>query len=95
VRVGHYASIREERFPLKEARRMTIVDGYKLRDGSFTAAKDVIIDFADGRRLRGNQVGDGGSNVRDDVLQLLIAKTGLTPQHALTADEIPTLREAK
>jgi hypothetical protein len=95
VRVGHYASIREERFPLKEARRMTIVDGYKLRDGSFTAAKDVIIDFADGRRLRGNQVGDGGSSVRDDVLQLLIAKTGLTPQHALTADEIPTLREAK
>ena len=45
--------------------------------------------------LWGGVRGDGGSSVRDDVLQLLIAKTGLTPQHALTADEIPTLREAR
>jgi hypothetical protein len=92
VRVGHYASFQEERFPLNEARRLTIVDGYRLRDGSFRSAKDVIVDFADGRRLRGNQVGDGGADVRDDVTQLLIAKTGLTPQHAAIEDEIPTLR---
>ena len=61
VRVGHYASFETERFPLKEAKRLTIID---------QPAKDVIIDFADGRRLRGNQVGDGGTSVRDDVMQL-------------------------
>jgi hypothetical protein len=89
VRVGHYASFRTERFPLKEARRLTIVEGYRLRDGAIHPAKDVIIDFADCRRLRGNQVGDGGTSVRDDVMELLIAKTALAPEHALTADDVP------
>jgi hypothetical protein len=89
VRVGHYASVVTERFPLNEARRLTIVDGYRLRDGSIHPAKDVIIDFADGRRLRANEVGDGGTNVRNDVMQLLITKTSLTPEHASTADDVP------
>lgn len=80
VRVGHYASFQVERFPLNEAKRLTIVE---------RPTKDLIIDFSDGRRLRGNQVGDGGTNIPDDVMQLLIAKTGLTPEHASTADEIP------
>jgi hypothetical protein len=83
IRVGHYASFQIERFPLNEAKRLTIVD---------LPTKDVIVDFADGRRLRGSQVGDGGTSVRDDILQLLIAKTGLTPEHASTANEIPALR---
>lgn len=91
VRVGHYASLHSETFDLHEARRLTIVDGYRLRNGDFRPAKDVVIDFADGRRLRGNQVGDGGTAVQDDVKQLLIANTGLTPEHAVTADEIPAL----
>lgn len=94
VRVGHYASLRTERFSMSDARRLTVVDGFRLRDGSIRPAKDIIIDFADGRRLRGNQVGDGRTNVRDDIMGLLIEKTGLTPEHALTADEIPPLRAA-
>jgi hypothetical protein len=92
VRVGHYASFQTERFPFKEAKRLTIVDGYRRKDGSFRPAKDVIIDFSDGRRLRGNQVGDGGTNIPNDVMQLLIARTGLTPEHATTADGIPAIR---
>jgi hypothetical protein len=95
VRVGHYASFRAERFPLNEAKRLTVVDGYRMRNGSFQPEKDVIIDFTDGRRLRGNQVGDGGTNVRNDVMQLLIAKTGLTPQHTSTVEEIPVSRAGK
>jgi hypothetical protein len=88
VRVGHYASFHSEVFPLREARRLTVVDGDRPRNGRFHPAKDVIIDFADGRRLRGNQVGDGGSSIREDVMQLLIENTGLTPEHAETAEEI-------
>jgi hypothetical protein len=89
VRVGHYASVVTDSFPLSAARRLSVVNGYRLRDGRFHAAKDVIIDFSDGRRLRANQVGDGGTNVRADVMQLLIAKTGLIPEHASTADDLP------
>jgi hypothetical protein len=92
VRVGHYASFQAERFPLNEAKRLTIVDGYRLKDGSFRPAKDVIIDFSDGRRLRGNQVGDGGTNIPNEVIQLLIAKTSLTAEHASTANDIPAFR---
>jgi hypothetical protein len=95
VRVGHYASIRSESFRLKDARRLTIVDGNRLKDGSIQAAKDVLIDFSDGRRLRGNTVGDGGTSVPEGLLQLLIAKTGLTPEHASTEDDVPPLRLGK
>jgi len=91
VKVGHYASFRSDVFPFNQARRATVIDGYKLRDGSLQPARDLIIDYADGRRLRGNQVGDGGTSIPDDVMQLLIAKTGLTPEHAETADDIPAL----
>jgi hypothetical protein len=92
IRVGHYASFKAERFRLNEARRLTTIDGYRLRNGTLQPAKDIIIDFADGRRFRGNQAGDGGSSVRNDIMELLIKKTGLVPQHSLTADEIPPLR---
>ena len=95
VRVGHYASIRSESFRLKDARRVTIIDGYRLKDGSLQDAKDVLIDFSDGRRLRGNAVGDGGTSVPEDVLRILIEKTGLTPEHALTEDDVPRLQLAK
>lgn len=91
VRVGHYASLYSERFPFAQARRLTVVDGYKLRDGSFHPAKDIIIDFADGRRLRANSMGDGGTSVPKDVMKLLISNTGLNPHHAVTIDEIPPL----
>jgi hypothetical protein len=95
VRVGHYGSFHSETFHLKDARRLTVVEAYRPKERSFHAAEDVLIDFADGRRLRGNAVGDGGTSVRKDVMQLLIAKTGLTPEHASTADEVPPFRAGK
>ncbi len=90
VRLGHYASIRAERFPFSEARRATLIDGYRLRDGRFQRARDIVIDFADGRRLRGNAVGDGGTDVEERVVQLLLDKTGLRPEHVLTLEDIPS-----
>jgi hypothetical protein len=92
VRVGHYSSLRAERFPLKEVRRLTVIDGYVIGHGEFKPARDLIVDFADGRRLSGNAVGDGGTSIPDDVMNLLIAKTGLAPGHARTIKEIPVLR---
>ena len=90
ARLGHYASIRSERFPFSEARRATLIDGYRLRDGSFQSARDIVIDFSDGRRLRGNAMGDGDTDVEERVVQLLLDKTGLRPIHVLTLEEIPS-----
>lgn len=80
VRVGHYASFRPDIFPLNDARSSTIVNVQELQGNRNHQTKDVIVEFGDGRRLRGNQVGDGGTSVRNDVMQLLIDKTGLTPK---------------
>jgi hypothetical protein len=91
ARLGRYASVHTERFPFGEARRATLIDGIRLRNGSFRSGKDIVIDFADGRRLSGNAVGDGRSDVPDSVVQLLLSRTGLRPGHARTVEEIPPL----
>lgn len=89
VRVGHYASLRTEVFPFNQARRATLVDGYRLRDGSFEKKRDLYIDFADGRRLDVNSAGDGGTQISDGTVELLLAKTGLSLAHVSTREELP------
>ena len=82
VRVGHYGSFHTEIFPFKDAQSLTIVDGYKMVGVHRRRIKNLIVLFHDGRRLRGNQVGDAGTSVRNDVMELIIAKTGLTPGYS-------------
>ena len=89
VLVGHYASLKTEVFPLSQARRATLVDGYRLRDGSFEKKRDLYIDFADGRRLDVNAAGDGGTQISDATVELLLAKTGLNAVHVSTREELP------
>jgi hypothetical protein len=84
VRVGHYASLHPDVFLLSSAKSLIIVDEYKPQGRHVT--RDMIVEFADGRRLRGNQVGDGGTSIRNDVVQLLIDKTGLTPSLSSKAE---------
>jgi hypothetical protein len=91
VWVGRYGLVRSEQFQFAAVRRATLIDGYRLRDGSFHAARDLVMDFADGRRLRGNQVGDGGTAIRPDILNALIAGCRCNPGHATTEAEIPSL----
>ena len=66
VRVGHYASFRPDIFPLKDARSLTIVDVHGLKGDRSHQTKDVVVGFADGR-TPGNQVGDDGTSVRNDI----------------------------
>jgi hypothetical protein len=89
VRVGHYASWQTETFHFDQAKRATLVDGYRLRDGSFESKRDLFIDFTDGRRLDVNAAGDGGTQVSDTTVELLLAKTGLHATHVLTEEELP------
>jgi hypothetical protein len=89
ARLGHYASLHSERFFFSEAKRVTLIDGHRIRDGSFRRGRDILIDFADGRRLAGNAVGDGGTDVDERVVQLLLARTGLHPTHVHALEDIP------
>jgi hypothetical protein len=91
VRVGHYASLKTEVFPLSQANRAILVDGYRLRDGSFEKKQDLYIDFADGRRLDVNAAGDGGTQIGDATVQLLLTKTHLRLSHVSTREDLPRM----
>jgi len=91
VFVGHYAQWRSERFDLSQARRATLVDGVRYRDGTLHLQKDLYLDFADGRRLDANTAGDGGTSVPDAVVKLLLEKTHLRMLRAQIKEEIPGL----
>ena len=91
IRVGRYASFRTEVFPLSQVRRATLVDGYRLRDGSFQKKRDLYMDFADGRRLDVNAAGDGGTQVSDAVVELLQASSGMHASHVSTIEDLPPI----
>jgi hypothetical protein len=76
-------------FPLNQAKRATLVDGYRLRDGSFQQKRDLYIDFADGRRLDVNAAGDGGTQIDNATVELLLARTGLQASHVSTVEDLP------
>jgi hypothetical protein len=84
----HYASLKPEIFNYSDILRLTKVDGYLLRDGSFKSHKDLFIDFKDGRRLSANAVGDGGTEPSTQEINVLLDKTGLIPREVRTREEI-------
>jgi hypothetical protein len=84
----HYASLKPEIFNYSDIVRLTKVDGYLLRDGSFKSHKDLFIDLKNGRRLSANAVGDGGSEPSAEEVQILLNKTGLVPGEVRTREEI-------
>ena len=67
IRVGRYGRLQSEIYPLDQAHRAILVDGYNLRDGSFQPQRDLYLYFAGGRRLDMNAAGDGGSTISNDV----------------------------
>jgi len=84
ARLGHYGSLHTEIFRFDKAMRATPIDGSRDGNANFHAKRDLIIDFSDGRRLDANAAGDGGTQADDRVVQLLLARTGLHPEHAQT-----------
>jgi hypothetical protein len=84
IRWTHYASLTPEVFAYGDIIRLTTVDGYKLRDGSFKSHRDFLVDFKDVRRLSLNAVGDGGSEPSAEQIDVILAKTGLVPREVRT-----------
>jgi hypothetical protein len=89
VRVTHYGHLAPVVYEFKDAKQAYWIDGYNLRDGSFQAQPDLLIDFADGRRLDASAVGDGGSVPSQQLVDLLLTKSQLTPVEVKTSDDIP------
>jgi hypothetical protein len=63
ARVTRYAHLTPDPFPLKQAvHAYRVIEYVTLRDGSTRQADDVLFVFSDGRTLRANVMGDGGTS---------------------------------
>lgn len=77
-------------YPYTSARRMTVIQGFRGRDGSFTSRAGVVVDFDGNRRWSSAGIGNFRHNVDSSIVQTLQAKTHLSIQSAETeADILP------
>jgi hypothetical protein len=74
-----------------DARRMTIIEGWRNRDGKLTRRAGIVIDFNDGRRWSSADIGDFLARPDPALVEFLKKKTGLPYEHAETEDDIPPL----
>jgi hypothetical protein len=72
-----------------DARRITEVDGFRLRDGTVSKRAGIAIDFADGRRWSSADEGDFHDSVDPGFERFLQEKTHQPLNHATTAADIP------
>jgi hypothetical protein len=70
------------------ARRITVIDGFRGRDGTLTSRAGVVLDFSDGRRWSSANSGNFEKQVDPALLEFLVKKTQLSPEHAETVDDI-------
>ena len=75
-----------------DARRMTMIEGFRDREGKLTRRAGVVIDFSDGRRWSSADIGDFAPSVDPAFAQFLQTKTQLPLNYAQTAADIPHLQ---
>jgi hypothetical protein len=74
-----------------DARRLTVIEGFRNRDGKFNRRAGIVIDFSDGRRWSSADNGDFGKPVDPDFALFLATTTNLPFNYLQTEAEIPPL----
>ena len=72
-----------------DALRMTIIDGFKDRDGKLTRRAGIVIDFSGGRRWSSADIGDFRKTLDPALEDFLEKKTNLAYHYAQTEVDIP------
>jgi hypothetical protein len=70
------------------ARRLTVIDGFRLKDGTLTSRAGIVVGFDNGQRWSSADLGDFKKQVDPALLEFLVQKTKLSPEHAETVDDI-------
>jgi hypothetical protein len=91
IRDGGYAFSPCKTYPYASAQRMTVIQGFRTRDGKLTKRAGIVIDFRDGRRWSSANIGDFRATVDRNLADFLQRKTGLPYHYAETQDDIPLL----
>jgi hypothetical protein len=74
-----------------DARRMTMIDGFRNREGKLTRRAGIIIDFSDGTRWSSAEIGDFTDSVSPKFAEFLQKRTQLPIGRAQTEADIPQL----
>ena len=72
-----------------DARRMTVINGFRQRDGKLVKRVGIVLDFADGRRWSSAAISNFEPNVDPELLKNIQSKTGLEPQYVEAESDIP------
>jgi len=72
-----------------DARRLTVVDGFRQRDGKVVKRAGIVLDFADGRRWSSAAISNFEPTVDPELLNYIRIKTGLEPQYVEAESDIP------
>ncbi len=78
-----------------EARRMTMIEGFRGRDGKLTRRAGIVLDFSDGRSWSSADTGDFQKKIDSAFAKFLTEKTQLPLNYAETAADIPRLTAQK
>jgi hypothetical protein len=74
-----------------DARRMTVIEGFRDRDGKLNPRAGIVIDFSDGRRWSSANEGDFSKFVDPNFANFLTTKSNLPFKHLQTEADIPPL----
>ncbi len=91
IRMRGYGFSSAKTYRYRDARSMTIIEGFRNRDGTLVRRAGVLLDFSDGRRWSSADIGDFKPTVDQGLVDFLTTKTGLKPQYAETESDIPRL----
>jgi hypothetical protein len=89
IRVCGYAWAECTTFKYSRAVEMTLVEGFRDRDGKLHPRAGIVLDFADGRRWSSADVGDYRNSVDPALSAYLVERTGLPLEQAETESDIP------
>src|SRR5580704_344808 len=89
IRVCGYAWEGCKTFDYSKAVRMTLIEGFRDRDGKLHPRAGVVLDFADGRRWSSADIGDFRDDLDTAISAYLVERTRLPLQLAQTEGEIP------
>jgi len=68
---------------------MTLIEGFRSRDGKLHRRAGIVVDFADGKRWSSADIGDFRNSVDPALSGYLIERTRLPLEQAETEKEIP------
>jgi hypothetical protein len=91
IRDCGYAFAPCKSFPYAAAQRMTIIKGFRDKDGKLTKQAGIVLDFSDGSRWSSADMGDFQQSVDPALADFLKKKTQLSINYAETETDVPPL----